>query len=477
MKAPALSAERLVPLIVATALFMENLDATVLGTSLPAIAADLGENPIHLKLAVTTYLLALAIFIPASGWVADRFGARRVFSAAMVVFAAGSISCGFAHDIWSLVAGRVVQGIGGAMMIPVGRLIVLRTVDRRNLVDALAWLTIPALLGPVMGPPVGGFITTYFDWRWIFWINVPIALVGILLSTRFIPHVAGTERVRFDAFGFLLVGPGLATALTGATLAGLSLISAREVIALVSVGVVLLGAYVVHALRTPYPLIDLRLLELPSFRASVAGGFVFRVGMGATPFLLPLMLQVGFGMDPFHSGLTTFASGIGAITMKLAAGRILRRFGFRPVILANAVLCSAFVAAPGLFSPATPAGLMLAILLIGGFLRSLQFTSINTVIYSDVPEEKLSRATTFSTVLQELTGSVGVSVAALGLEATGWWRGVDALDAGNFTPVFLFIGALAMSSVVIFWRMLPLDAGSEMVGRHGRKEPAGSAAE
>jgi MFS family permease len=217
---PALPAERLVPLIVATALFMENLDSTVLSTSLPAIANNLGESPIHLKLALTSYLLAIAIFIPASGWVADRFGARTVFRSAMAVFALGSIGCGFSFDLPSLVMARVLQGVGGAMMVPVGRLVVLRTVDRSELVNALAWLTIPALLGPIMGPPLGGFITTYFNWRWIFWINIPIAVLGIVLATIFIPDIRGDERIRFDALGFVLVGPGLAAFLTGGTLPG-----------------------------------------------------------------------------------------------------------------------------------------------------------------------------------------------------------------------------------------------------------------
>jgi EmrB/QacA subfamily drug resistance transporter len=462
---PALPVERLVPLIVATALLMENLDSTVLSTSLPAIAADIGESPIHLKLALTSYLLAIAIFIPASGWVADRFGARTVFRTAMAVFALGSIGCGLSVDLPTLVIARVVQGIGGAMMVPVGRLVVLRTVDRSELVNALAWLTIPALLGPILGPPVGGFITTYFNWRWIFWINIPIAVLGIVLASIFITDIRSEERVRFDTIGFLLVGPGLAMFLTGGTLAGLGLLPGPVVGLLTALGAALLFLYVRHALRSDVPLIDLRLLRLRTFRASVTGGFLFRVGVGATPFLLPLMLQAGFGLSPFNSGLLTFATGIGAMVMKTLAAPILRRFGFRRVLVVNAILSAVFVAMPATFTPATPWFVMTGCLLVGGFLRSLEFTSINAVAYADVPSAQLSRATSFAAVLQELSGSVGVSVAALGLEGTAWMLGGDVLTRSHFPVVFGLIGTISLCASFVFWRELPAGAGADLVTR------------
>ena len=306
----------LIPLIVATALFMENLDATVLATSLPAIAKDIGANPINLKLALTTYLLALAIFIPASGWMADRFGAKNIFRAAMVVFAAGSIACALSTGLGSLVAARVLQGMGGAMMTPVGRLIVLRTVPRTEIIGAIAWLSIPALVGPVLGPPLGGFITTYFNWRWIFWINIPVALAGIALITRYIPDVREEAPKGFDLRGFLLIGPGLSMFLTGVTLLGLGLVTQETVVAVIFAGAALLAAYVWHALRTPEPIIDLKLLAIPTFRAGVVGGFLFRTGLGAGPFLLPLLFQAGFGMTAFQSGMLTFATGVGSLFMK-----------------------------------------------------------------------------------------------------------------------------------------------------------------
>ncbi len=460
-----------IPLIVATALFMANLDATVLATSLPEIAKDLSLNPIHLKLALTSYLLALAVFIPASGWVADRYGPKTVFRAAMAVFALGSIACGMAQGLGSLVAARVLQGIGGAMMMPVGRLIVLRTIPREEMIGAMAWLTIPALLGPVVGPLLGGFISTYFDWRWIFWINIPVAVLGMMLITRFIPDVRDGNPDRFDMKGFLLVGPGLSMFLTGATLLGLDFVSGNVVLALLISGALLLALYVPHALRAQAPLIDLKLLAVPTFLSGVVGGFMFRIAIGAAPFLLPLLFQMGFGMTPFQSGLLTFATGFGAMFMKIQAASILRRFGYRNILIYNALLAAAFSAMPAFFTDATPALVMTAIFFIGGLSRSLQFTSINTICYADIPPEKLSRATSFVSVGQELSGAVGVSVAALGLELMQRTQGGDSLAPGHFPPVFILISVIAALSAVLY-ATLPKDAGSSLLVTPGarRKE-------
>ncbi len=452
----------LIPLIVATALFMENMDATVLATSLPAIARDLHANPINLKLALTTYLLALAVFIPASGWMADRFGAKNVFRAAMVVFAAGSIACALSTGLTSLVASRILQGMGGAMMTPVGRLIVLRTVPRTEIIGAIAWLSIPALVGPVIGPPLGGFITTYFTWRWIFWINIPVALAGILLITRFIPDVREETSGGFDLRGFLLVGPGLSLFLTGVTLMGVGLATPEIELVVTLAGAVLLVAYVWHALRVPAPIIDLKLLAIPTFRAGVVGGFLFRTGLGAGPFLLPLLFQVGFGMTAFQSGMLTFATGVGAIFMKTQVETILRRFGFRRVLIANAVIASLFAALPSLFTEVTPALLITALFLAGGLSRSLQFTSLNTLAYADVPPERLSRATSFAAVCQNLSGSVGVTIAALGLEAVQWFWGGDPIAAGHFPPVFILIAVISASSIFFFMH-LSSSAGASLL--------------
>ncbi len=457
---------RIVPLIVATALFMENIDASVLSTSLPEIARDLAANPIHLKLALTSYLLALAVFIPASGWAADRFGAKLLFRLAILVFAAGSIACGMANSLGGLVAARVLQGIGGAMMVPVGRLIVLRAIPRAGLVGALAWLTVPALLGPVLGPPLGGFITTYFDWRWIFWINIPIAVLGLVLVTLYIPDVRAEEQRRFDALGFLLLGPGLAATLTGATLAGLGLVPGGVVVSLCAGGVTLLALYVRHALRHPAPLIDLRLLALPTFRANVLGGTFFRVGAGVLPFLLPLMFQLGFGLTPFQSGMMTFVSGVGAIIMKFAAQPILDRFGFRRVLLVNALVSALFILLPATFSPAVPVWIMMAVLFTGGLSRSLQFTSVNAVAYADVPPARLSGANSFVAALQELSGSLGVTLAALSLEIILAWRGDQTVTLVHFPAVFALAALVSAVSAVIFARLDPAAGAVLLQRRH-----------
>ena len=460
LSAPRLT--RAVPLIVAVALLMENIDGSVLSTSLPAMSIDLATDPIHLKLVLTSYLLALAVFIPASGWAADRFGARFIFRWAIVVFTLGSIACGLSQNLWELVLARTLQGIGGSMMVPVGRLIVLRTVPRDGLVGALAWLTVPALLGPVIGPPLGGYITTYWHWRWIFWINIPLAVLGIILATLMIPNIREEAVARFDTKGFLLAGPGLAAFLTGATLAGLNLAPFWLVGVLIGGGLALTAGFIRHALRVEAPLVDLRLLALPTFRIAAIAGTLFRVGVGALPFLLPLMFQLGFGLTAFQSGSLTFVSGMGALMMKFGAQPLLRRFGFRGVLFGNALISSILLAGPALFTPTTPVAIMLVVLLAGGFSRSLQFTAVNAIAYAEVSGPRLSSATSFTAVLQQLSGSVGITLAAMVLETCGALRGTSATDLGNFPYVFGLITLLSVSSAVIFIRLTPT-AGSSLI--------------
>src|SRR3981081_3029374 len=299
--------ERLIPLIVATALFMENMDSTVIATSLPAIAADIGTSPLTLKLAITSYLLSLAVFIPASGWTADRFGARMVFSLAIAVFMVGSIGCALSSSVTDFVIARIVQGVGGAMMTPVGRLVLLRSIDKSALVSAMAWVTVPALIGPVIGPPLGGFITTYLSWHWIFLINIPIGLLGIVLAMRYIDPIRSEDRERFHLRGLLRAGIGLAGIAFGLSVAGLNLLPWTVVAALVGVGSISMTLYVMHARRTGSPVLDFSLLRLPTLRASIIGGFLFRLGIGALPFLLPLLMQGGFGLSPFPPPLPGFS--------------------------------------------------------------------------------------------------------------------------------------------------------------------------
>lgn len=456
--------ERLVPLIVAVALFMENMDSTVIATSLPAIAADLGESPIALKLALTSYLLSLAVFIPASGWTADRFGARTVFRIAIAVFTVGSIACGFADSLAGLVAARVLQGLGGAMMTPVGRLLLVRSVDKRALVEAMAWFTVPALIGPVVGPPLGGWITTMFAWQWVFWINVPIGIIGIALVTRYIEDVREPDPGPFDALGFVLSGLGVAGLAFGLSVAGLEILPAAWVAAILGVGAVAALLYVRHARRAPHPILDLRLLAIPTFGVSFLGGFLVRVGVGAIPFLLPLMLQLGFGLTPLQSGLITFAAAVGALGMKTVAGPILRRFGYRAVLAVNALLCAGSIAVCALFEATTPYALMIALLVAGGFVRSLQFTSINTLAFADIARARMGAATSLSSVGQQVSLSSGVAVAALVLETLLNLRGETVLRVEDFHAAFLAVSLITAASVLVFLRLKP-DAGAALTAR------------
>jgi EmrB/QacA subfamily drug resistance transporter len=459
---------RLLPLIVACALFIENMDSTVLSTSLPAIAADLATDPIALKLALTTYLLALAVFIPVSGWVADRFGAQTTFVSAIAVFLLGSIGCATSGSLGSLVAARFVQGVGGAMMVPVGRLVLLRSIPKHELVQALSWLTIPALIGPMVGPPLGGFITTYFHWRWIFLINLPIGVLGIGLALKFIPNTRDEMPAPLDWLGFALAGGGLGAAMFGFSTLGRHLIPVQIAAAALLVGAAGLVGYIVHARRHPRPLLDLSLFRLRTYRAGVVGGSLFRIGIGASPFLLPLMLQVGFGLTPVQSGLLTFVSAIGAIFMKTLAALILRRAGFRPVLLWNAVAASAALCAFGLFRPTTPHLVIIATLLVSGCLRSLQFTSLNAISYAEVDSPRMGHASSLSGMAQQLALSLGVAIAGYLLELIGGVAARPATDVANFYWAFLGVGLISSSSAWWMWR-LPHGAGAELAGRRDRE--------
>jgi EmrB/QacA subfamily drug resistance transporter len=456
--------ERLIPLIVATALFMENMDSTVIATSLPAIAADIGTSPLTLKLAITSYLLSLAVFIPASGWTADRFGARMVFSIAIGVFMIGSIGCALSSSVTHFVIARILQGVGGAMMTPVGRLVLLRSIDKRALVNAMAWVTVPALVGPVIGPPLGGFITTYFSWHWIFLINIPIGLLGIFMALRYIDPIRSEDPERFDLYGLVLAGIGLGGIAFGLSIAGLNMLPWTIVIALIAIGSISMTLYIMHARRTGSPVLDFSLLRLPTMRASIIGGFLFRLGIGALPFLLPLLMQVGFGLSPFQSGLVTFASAVGAMGMKTLAARIIRTFGFRNIMVINAVVSSIFLAACALFTASTPLLLIMIILVVGGFFRSLQFTAINTVAYAEVEPARMSRATTLVSVNQQLAISAGVAVGAFSVESTMMLRHVSELSAAEFAPAFIVVAIISAISAYFFYQM-PDDAGHEISGR------------
>jgi len=453
----------LIPLIVACALFMENMDSTVIATSLPAIAADIGEPPLALKLALTSYLVSLAVFIPISGWVADRYGSRTVFSVAIVTFMLGSVLCALAGTLPQFVAFRFVQGMGGAMMVPVGRLVLMRSIPKHEYVAALNYLTIPALLGPVIGPALGGAITLYVNWRWIFIINVPISVLGLFLVLRHIPNVREAENPPFDVRGFALSGVGLSVLMLGLSALGGHLLPPAVTAACIALGAVALLAYAWHALHTAHPVINLRLFRLHSFRDGVLVGSLFRIGIQSTPFLLPLLLQLGFGLDPLQSGLLTCATAVGAMFVKTLSITILRRWGFRTVLVVNGAICAVSVAMFAFFTAQTPHLLIAFLLLMSGCLRSLQFTALQAITFADIQTQDMSQAASISSMLQRLAQSLGIAMAAYVLQLSSAVQGHDSIVAADFPPTFIAIALLALIAPLLH-RRLSSDAGVAVSG-------------
>ncbi len=452
-------------LIVACALFMQTLDGTVVATALPTMARAFGADPVHMNVALTSYLLSLAVFIPASGWMADRFGSRTVFRAAIAIFTVGSVLCGIADSLAHLVVARIFQGAGGAMMVPVGRLVLLRTAAKSELVGAMALLSAPALLGPVLGPPLGGFFVTYFSWRWIFYINVPIGVLGVALVTLFVPNSREPGQGRLDMLGLVLSGVALAGMMFGLETTSRGVVPQWLSLAILALGVLSAALYAWHARAHPAPLLDLSLMRIPTFMVSVLGGSLFRVGVGAVPFLLPLMLQLGFGDSALRSGLITFASSAGAIVMKPATTMALRWFGFRDTLLVNGLLSAVTLALCAAFRPAWPAALIYAVLLVGGFLRSLQFTAYNTIAYADIPPARMSNATSLYATLQQVSLTLGVTAGAACLEVTTAIAGRPSPVTKDFAIAFAAIGVITLLAAPISW-LMPRDAGRELSGHH-----------
>ncbi len=459
---------RIVPIVLAVALFMENVDSTVIATSLPAIAASIGTSPIALKLALTSYYVALAVFIPVSGRLADRWGAKLVFRVAIAVFVVGSLACATASSLEGFVAARFLQGVGGAMMTPVGRLLLVRAVPKSELVSAMTWFTIPALIGPLIGPPLGGAITTYAHWRWIFLVNLPIGVIGIVLATIYLPRVERAPDIRFDLPGFFYSGLACAGLVFGLSVVSLPALPPELGAVMALAGLVSGLLYLRHARGSPEPLIRLSLLEIDTLRAAIGGGILFRIGAGAVPFLMPLMLQVGFGYTAFQSGLVTCAGIGGAILMKFYTKRILRFLGFRTTLINAAIFGGGLMAALGLYRPEAPVVIVLALLLVGGFFRSLFFTSLNALSFADVPHERAGDATSMLGAIQQVSVAVGVALAGGILEVAVALAGAEVPTAANFSVAFLVVGAVTTSAAFAFLPMAP-EAGAEV---SGRREPA-----
>lgn len=455
---------RLVPMIIGAALLMQTLDATVITNALPTMARSLGSDPITLNLAITAYLVTQAVFLPISTWIADRFGAKHVFRAAIIGFAVSSMFCGMADTLGEIVLARMAQGLAGALMLPVGRLVLLRTVPKAQLVRAMSYLTMPALLGPVLGPPIGGFIVTFADWRWIFWINLPMGVLGLVLVTRYIPHIREFGHQPLDWRGFFLSACGMAGLVYGFDNLGRGVLPFAVVAAMLAGGIVCAALYVGHARRAAHPILDLSLLGIRTFAAASVGGLFSRLIIGASPFLLAMLLQVGFGLSAFDAGLLTFAGAVGALLMKTTAQPIIARFGFKPVLVGNALIVALLSGCYCLFTASTPHWLLVSTLLVGGFFRSLQFTALNALGYADVPEELMSRASSLASMFQQLARSLGVGLGASLIHTTMVWRGSTVATTADIAPAFAVVALISLVALV-FYGALPRDAGSEVSGR------------
>ena len=468
--------KRYMPWLVAVALFMENLDATIVNTAVPTMAQSLEVEPLSLKAVMTSYTLSLAVFIPISGWMADKHGTRRVFFFAVVLFMIGSLFCGLSTDIPMLVASRVVQGIGGAMMTPVGRLAMVRTFPRSEMLAAMNFVVIPALMGPLVGPSLGGFIVHWFHWRLIFFINLPIAIVGLWLIKLHMPDYREEGVAPLDRVGFLLFGTGIALLSYVLEIFGEHTLPASAILFLLAGSVVLLAAYGFNSQRVAVPVLALRLFKLRTFRAAVAGGFVTRLGIGGMPFLLPLLYQIGLGYPALVAGLFTVPQALAAIGMKVFSRPLLARFGFRRILILNTVFVGITITTFGLVGPGIPIGYILGLSLAQGFFASLQFTSMNSLIYSEVDDRDASKASSIASTAQQMSLSFGVAFSSL---VAGWFLGhVNQRDPIQAVPAlhkaFVSMGIITIVSSLTFWSLRPHDGDNISNRRQEAEKMAGS---
>ncbi len=454
---------RTTALIIASAMFMEQLDSTVLSTALPAMARSFRVDPLQMSNALTAYLVGLAVFIPASGRLADRFGSRSVFRAAIGLFMLGSVLCAQAPNLPFLVVSRLLQGAGGAMMVPVGRLVLLRTVSKSELVSAMFWTLLPATIGPLCGPLIGGFLTTYLSWHWIFYINLPVGLLGMVLTTRFIPQLRESVRRRFDLRGNLLSGISLACLIFGLESASRGNAARDRTVIILAAGLIAGGLYAVHARRRRDAILDFTLMRIATFRLSVFGGSLTRIATGAVPFLLPSMLQLGFGMDAAQSGLITFTAPLGGLSMRFGTRRLLRRYGFRAAMTANGVCGGVIILVCATLRPGWPFWLLAAVPFAVGVSQALQFTAYNTIAYADVPAERMSAATSFYATFQQTTLTLGICVAAGSMAISRGLAGRGGLALVDFSVGFVVVGVLALLASPIS-SLLADDAGRELSG-------------
>ncbi|EPY5279466.1 MFS transporter [Klebsiella pneumoniae] len=438
-------------LLVAGAFFMEFLDGTVIATALPDMARDFGVTAVELNIGISAYLITLAVLIPASGWIADRFGARAIFTLALAIFTLASVFCGLSTEVHIFVAMRILEGVGGALMVPVGRLAVLRTTPKHQLIKAIATLTWPALVAPIIGPPLGGFITRYASWHWIFFINVPLGLAAIILSLRIIPDIRETERRSFDLSGFITTSVAMVSLVTAMERLGDRQPQIWPTLALAALGFGCLLYSIRHFRRAAAPMVRLDALQVPTFRVTMYGGSLFRASISAVPFLLPLLFQVGFGMDPFHSGLLVLAVFVGNLTIKPATTPLIRWLGFRRLLLINGALNVCSLLACALLTPQTPVWAIMLILYLGGVFRSIQFTGVSTLAFADVPAAQMSDANTLFSTASQLAVGLGITLGAIGIrlgEQVGDWLHLTELPGISFRLSFVFIALICLVGMI-----------------------------
>jgi EmrB/QacA subfamily drug resistance transporter len=462
----AAATQRLLPWLVAVAFFMESLDTTILNTAVPTIAAALHIGPLSMKAALTSYTLSLAIFIPISGWIADRFGTRRVFFSAISLFALGSLSCGLSLNMPMLVAARVLQGCGGALMMPVGRITLVRTFPRSDLVRAMSFVAIPGLIGPLVGPLAGGLIVDYLHWRMIFFVNLPIAAAGLYFVFNYMPDYRAARRDPLDFIGLALFGAGIALLSYVLEIFGEHALSLRSMVFLLALSGLLLLAYGHHALGAPFPLLRLTLFRLRTFRAAVVGSFVTRLGVGGLPFLLPLLYQIGLGYTPVQSGLLIMPQPLAAMGLKVLMPRILTRFGYRRVLVANTVMVGALIISFMAIGRDTPALAIVLAAFVFGFSTSLQYTCMNTLVFADLTDADTSMGSSIASTVQQMSMSFGVAVASLlaVLFLGGDHQPGPAKLIAGIHWTFLVLGGLTLGSSWVFRELRPGDGAS--VSRH-----------
>lgn len=461
---------RAVALIVGSSFFMVLLDAAIIATSLPRMAETFNVSAVELSIGISIYILSVATFVPLSGWLSDRFGARRIFLIAIVIFSLASLACGSAITLWQFVLARALQGVGGAFMTPVGRVLVLSNTRKSELIQATALITWPALIAPVIGPVVGGFITTYFSWRWNFLINVPLGVIAFTLAWRYIPYQTPRRSRTFDLAGFLLTAAALVCLLYGLESLAHGSIERLYSGLLMVAGALLFIAAVRHLLRTPDPLLNLSPFQLQTFSlATLWAGTYIRTGINATPFLLPLLLQLIFGLSPVAAGGYVLVYFLGNLGMKTISTATLRTFGFRTVLVVNGVLCGLAIMATALFSQTMAQWLIIATLLFAGLTRSMQYTGLNTLAYADIDDSQRSSAATLSSMLQQVSMVLAIALSVLILNASRLVAARETLTRLDFQIAFAFMGALVCFASLVFLR-LPPDAAAEVSG-HDRSRP------